>query len=174
MAKHLEEHGQASTSDIENLLWRELPKLYKFNGRKYQGTDPNRIVRGIKSLPIFSVRDEVWSLKVRPRQIEEFVQYKAQKLALMQKCKVKKTARDDLSLPDYPQLASNKYVRYANMLEGFTKIMMRDPKYAHVFKNPLRHVTGNETFAEALLEINESRLIGLVKGFEISSQYCKA
>ena len=65
VAKFLQEHVKASTSDVEHFLWRELPRLYKFTGKRYQGTDPNRIVRGIKNLPIFVVKDEQWSLDVR-------------------------------------------------------------------------------------------------------------
>ena len=78
-----------------------------------------------------------------------------------------------MKLPVFPRLSSNKFVRYVNMLEGFTKILMRDPAYSHIFKNPLKKVRGTESYAEATRKIEEPRLIGMVQGFEISRQYCK-
>ena len=57
------------------------------------------------------------------------------------------------SLPIFPKPSANKYLKYVNMLEGFTKKLLKDPVFAVIFKNPFKNLRGGENFEEGCIKL---------------------
>lgn len=168
VGEFLLDKGEATTIELEQYLGSCLGRLRQVNGRRYSVHDPSRIVRGLRTVSCFIVSGDIWSVNILLLE-----RYKEKKLRVIQRTTVKESLVASSRLPVFRKGSENKYVRYVDMLEGFSKTLQEDNEFSKIFKAPLKKLKGTENYSEAIKKVDANRLIGIIQGYEVTEQYCK-
>lgn len=152
----LENQGPTPEKELIDLLSKNLSSLRSTCGSVYKNT-PLRCLNGICKMPIFSVENNIWSLKM-----DEVIKYREK---FIQKCK--KTAKPH----EGEKKGIRKSERIINTLKNYSLQLAKDSRTEILIKNPLKELTGDEDLVEAAKKIGHERLIGILQSYSVVSKY---
>lgn len=152
----IESQGPMQESELIEVLGQQLPSLRNTCGSVYKNA-PVRCLNGICKMPIFIVRDQVWSLNEEevPKYRDRFLQKRMHK---------KKVVEID-------KRGIKKSEKIISILRSYSQQLAKDPRTEILIKDPLKELNGNEDLAEASKKVGYERLIGILQSYAVVSKY---